>query len=553
MPTEVIGRGLTVWDYSIIVVYGLAVLGIGWWCSRRQTSTEEYFLGGRKMGWLIVGLSTMATLVSTITYLTIPGEIIKNGPGVLWSHVSVFAAFFVVGYLIIPRIMAHNIVSGYELLERQFGNGIRQAAAVLFLLIRLAWAGLVVYTCSIALTAMTGWPLEYILLGVGIVTTIYTVMGGIRAVLITDATQAVILFGGAILVVLFAMHDSHSVIGWWPNLSDSGTSVMLNWPHVPAFPTALSQRITISSVILMYFIWWVATASSDQMAIQRYLSTKNAATARKSFLTNAVANTLLGGMLALAGFALLGYFFKHLHLIPSLQSLNPNVGAQELQVWAGLSAHEQQFYTLTQNADKVFPWFIAHVLPPGISGLLLAALFSAAMSSISSGVNSITTVLIVDFEKLVARGLDQAAKLARAKALGIVVGAMIIAISFLQRLIQGNFMEIAQKINLFFVAPLAGLFFMAFFMKRTNKQGAWASIVVGILVGVFVAYYAEIYHWLTGKDGYISFTYTLPFSLGASLLIGYLVSLAFPPPEGCVADSLTLVDKKERASPEPGA
>ncbi len=98
-------------------------------------------------------------------------------------------------------------------------------------------------------------------------------------------------------------------------------------------------------------------------------------------------------------------------------------------------------------------------------------------------------------------------------------------------------MEVAQKINLFFVAPLAGLFFMAFYMKRTNKQGAWASVIVGFLVGVFVAYYAEIYRWLTGREGYISFTYTLPFSLGACLLTGYLVSLAFPPPRGGTTDS----------------
>ena len=550
MPSDVIREGLTAWDYLVIILYGSMVLGIGWWCARRQTSTEEYFLGGRRMNWLIVGLSIMATLVSTITYLTFPGEIIKNGAGVLWGSLSVFLAFLVVGYLIIPRIMAHNIVSGYQLLELQFGYGIRQAAAVLFVLTRLAWAGLVVYTCSVALAAMTGWPLGYLLVGVGAVTIIYTVMGGIRAVMITDTIQAFILFGGAVLVVLFVMYQSHSLTAWWPNLSNPESNSMLNWPHVALFPTALSQRITVFSIVLMYFIWWIATASSDQMAIQRYLSTRDASAARKSFLTNAVANGLLGVVLALCGFALLGYFLHNLDLIPSLKTLNPNAGTHELQEWARLSHREQQFYALTSNADKVFPWFIAHILPPGISGLLLAALFSAAMSSISSGVNSITTVLMVDFERIFARGLDQVAKLSRARALGIAVGAVIIAVSFLQQLIRGNFMEIAQKVNLFFVAPLAALFFMAFFMKRANKQGAWAGIIVGFLVGVFIAYYAEICHWLTGKEGYVSFTYTLPFSLAASLVVGYLVSLAFPPPKGYATDSLALTGETERESLE---
>jgi len=531
VPSDAVHQGLTPWDYTIVFAYGAAMLTVGWYFSRRQTDTEEYFLGRRNMHWLIVGLSTMATLVSTITYLTTPGEIIKNGPGVLWGSLSVFFAFFFVGYLVIPRIMAHKITSGYELLEMQFGRGIRQAAAVLFVLIRIAWMGLVVFTCSVALSAMTGWRLEYILIGVGVVTTVYTAIGGIRAVMITDVTQATILFSGAVIVVAYAMIHAHSLTGWWPDFGNREMMAMLDWPRVPVFPTALSQRITVLSIILMYVIWWVATASSDQMAIQRYLSTKNAAVARRSFLTNAFANLFLGIVLALCGFALLGYFLKNLDLLPSLKALSPNAGPEVFGKVAALDGLPQKYFTLREGADKLFPWFIAHILPPGLSGVLLAALFSAAMSSISSGVNSITSVLMVDFRGIFARNLHESKRVARARTIGFCVGATAILVSFLQRLIQGNFMEIAQKINLFFVAPLGALFLMAFFMKRVNKQGAWASIVAGVLVGVFVAYYAEIYKWLTGNDGYISFTYTLPFSLAASLIVGYLVSLAFPPPE----------------------
>lgn len=200
MPDNIAHHGLNAWDYAVVAAYALAMLGVGLYYARRQTTLGEYFLGGRRMNWVIVGISTMATLVSTISYLTTPGEIITNGFGILWAWASMVVAFFVIGCLVIPRIMAHDVVSGYHLLEHQFGSGIRRAAAALSAFTRVAWVGLVVYTCSCALSTMTGWPIEGILVAVGIVTTAYTVMGGPRCVLITDVIQAVILFAGAAVV-----------------------------------------------------------------------------------------------------------------------------------------------------------------------------------------------------------------------------------------------------------------------------------------------------------------------------------------------------------------
>ena len=549
MSSEVIVNALTIWDYLVVIAYGVGMLAIGWACSRTQDSTEEYFLGGRGMHWLLIGLSTMATLVSTITYLTTPGELIKNGFGYLWSQAAVFIAFFPIGFIIIPRIMAHRIVSGYQLLEAQFGMGIRRAAAVLFVLTRLAWSGLVIYTCSVALAAMTGWRIEYILVGVGVVTTAYTSAGGIRAVIWTDTSQAVILILGAVIVVVYAMFKAQSFTGWLPDLSVPEARAFLHWPQVPAYPTSItrvvadqSQRITVIGIIVYYVTWWIATASSDQMAIQRYLSTKNAAVARKSFLTNAFANVFLGAVLAGCGLALLGFFMVNLDVLPALNILKPDVKPDELQHWMSLGVTAKQYYTLTHAADKVFPWFIAHILPPGVSGLLLAALFAAAMSSISSGISSISTVLMVDFEHVFARGLGPDAQVRRAKLMGVFIGAVAIGISFLQKMIQGNFMEVAQKINGFFIAPLAALFIMAFFMKRCNRQGAWVSIVVGFLVAAFISYYTEITTWYHTsylhradyEPVYMSFTFILPVALAASLLSAYIVSLFFPAPEKSV-------------------
>lgn len=283
-------------------------------------------------------------------------------------------------------------------------------------------------------------------------------------------------------------------------------------------------------IVLHQFIWWIAASSSDQLTIQRYLSTRDAASARRSFLTNAVAGLLLGVSLALVGFALLGFFTHNPQLIPPVDGPGGlGLGADAAGEARRLGGLEGRLYVLTHGADKLFPWFIAHVLPPVVSGLLLAALFSAAMSSVSSGVNSVTTVLMVDFPERFARVSTARGIVARARGVGIAVGTLAILVAFVQQYIKGNFMEVAQKVNLFFIAPVAALFLMAFFMKRSNAAGAWAAMGSGFLVGVLVSYYSEIVKALTGRDAYISFTYILPFSLGASLLAGYLFSLPFAP------------------------
>ena len=527
--------GLDYWDLLVVVAYMLWMLGIGVYYARRQTDTDEYFLGGRGMHWMIVGISTMATLVSTITYLTTPGEIVANGFGVLWAQVPVYLAFPIIGYLIIPRIMAHKgLVSGYQLLEQQFGMGIRQAAAFLFVLTRIAWTGLVVYTCSRAVSGMTGWPLAWVIISVGLITISYTTMGGIRAVIITDVTQAVILFGGALAVVGFAMWTAHSFTAWWPNLHDPVVSGGLAWPKVKTFSFDLTDRITVLGIIFMYFVWWIATASSDQLAIQRYLSTQDEKAARKSWLANAVSNTMVGVMLVLCGVALIGFFLQNSSLIPPIGDLllnaKPGVLEEVTRKMAGMTATQQQVFAIKTGGDDLFPWFIAHILPSGLAGVLIAALFSAAMSSVSSGVNSITTVLMVDFPKLFTGDLDERGKVRRARIIGISVGAVAIIVSFAQNLIKGNFMEVAQKVNGFFIAPMAALFFMAFFVKRITKAGAWASIFSGFFIGVIVSYFGEISKALTGHEVKVSFMYILPFSMIGAILIAYLVSVFFPTP-----------------------
>lgn len=494
-------------DFVMIAAYASGMLLIGWWSSRRQKSTEEYFVAGRGIGSFVVGISMIATLLSSISYLATPGEMIQYGPGYLWGLAAAPISFLVVGYLVIPRIMRHKITSGYELLHERFGMNIRQTASVLFILVRVLWMGFIVFTCSGAVAAITGIDLWLVLILVGVFATIYTVMGGIRAVMMTDVVQFVILFGGALLAVAYVTYLCEG-FSWWPDLS-SPQLATLTWDKVKIWSFNPFDRITVVSMLVNGSAWWICTSTSDQTVIQRYLCTRNAKQARRSLLICLVGDTAIGLALGLVGIALLGFF---LAFPDRLLDTSASVAAQ---------------------ADKLFPHFIGAILPQGVSGLLVAALFAAAMSSLDSAISSIGSVLMTDFKASFARGCgdDQARLVRRAKWIGLCIGLAGIALSYTNFLVPGNLVEKASRISNFFVVPMFVLFALAFFVKFSTPKGAWTSIIVGFLAGVFFSYYHQIvnaFKWLVGdvsETGDFSFVLIMPLSVVVSLLAGIVVSL----------------------------
>lgn len=505
-------------DFVVIAVYAMGMLFIGWWSSRRQKTTEEYFVASRGVGSMVVGISMIATLLSTISYLSAPGEVIKNGPGYMWGLAGSPIAFVIVGYLVIPRIMRHRISSGYELLHNRFGMTIRQAAAVLFILVRALWMGLIIFTCSGAVTAITGFPLPYVLALVGIFATIYTVMGGIRAVMITDVVQFIILFGGALLAVAYVTYHCGG-LSWWPDWS-SPQLAELAWQKVKIFSFNPFDRITVVSMVLTGSAWWICTTTSDQVVIQRYLCTRDTRQARRSLLICLIGDTSITLVLLVVGFALAGFFLRF----------------PEKLVDASASVAGQ--------ADRLFPHFIGAILPQGVSGLLVAALFAAAMSSLDSGISSIGSVLMTDFKATFAHGCgdDQHRLMRRAKWIGLCIGLVGIALSYTNFLVPGNLVEKAHRLSSFFVVPMFVLFALAFFVKFSTPAGAWTSIIVGFLAGVFFSYYQQIvnlYKWFAGDASVtaeFSFVLIMPLSIVCSLLSGIIVSLftklrAIPPGE----------------------
>jgi SSS family solute:Na+ symporter len=494
-------------DWAVIAVYALGMLSVGWYYSRRTTTQEEYLLGGRRMSPLMVGISFFASLFSCISYLAWPGEIIKFGPMILGAILAYPLIGLVVGWLMIPFIMRLKITSAYEILELRFGPAVRTLGSLLFLSLRLMWMSVIIYAMAtkvlVPLSGLPHWTIPIVCAALVFVTMVYTAMGGLRAVVITDVLQAFILFGAAIVTLVAVTIYLGGVGAWWPS------HWLAHWPE-PKFGYDPTQRVTLFAIVLANFTWYVCTSASDQIAVQRYLSTRDAKAARTVLFSSLVADTIVTLILAAVGFAVLAYFQMYPHLLSDGQ-------------------------TALADADKLFPQFIIVGLPVGLSGLVVAGLLACAMSALSAGINSTCSVFTVDIlDRL--RGKNQAAEAGRVGQLRYVsffIGAVVVALSLFVNMVQGNLLEICYKVVNLLTAPLAGLFFLAMFVPWARAFGALVGAACGLVVVVAISYWKELagvpgidlLKETTGLPDEISFLWAMPLSLVVEFVVGALVSL----------------------------
>ena len=484
-----IEAGIAIVDWIVIVAYALGMIGVGWYCSRRATTTEDYMLGGRAMKPWAVGLSLFATLFSTLTYLAIPGEMIMHGPMIAAQIVIFPLIILVVGWVLIPRIMKFKVTSAYEILETQLGIGVRMLGVSFFLGMRLLWMSLIIYvTTSQVLVLLLGWDesaTPYICAVLGIVTVIYTSMGGLRAVVITDVVQTFILLGGAALTILLITVDLGGVGAWWPTQWDPAWDPPKIWFDTDA-------RMTVAMASLFAFTWYVCTAGADQMAIQRFLATRDVKAARSMYSTSLFINALVMVFLSILGLALLAWF-----------QANPNMLVEG--------------QTIATSADTLLLRFIVIGLPNGVSGLIVAALLAAAMSSLSSGINSSCLVITVDFvERFRAADRPQTDHVRLAKYVSWLLGIVVVGLSFGVGMVPGNLLEVTYKLLTLPVAPLFVLFYMAMFVPWSTPFGTIVAAAASIAVAIGIAFFEFMG---------LGFIWIIPVSLIVGIVVGLLASL----------------------------
>ncbi|MCK5923666.1 MAG: hypothetical protein KAG66_22220, partial [Methylococcales bacterium] len=226
------GQGLATIDWVIIVLYAVGTVFLGWFYGRKQASTKEYFTGSGKMNPVLIGISLFASLLSTITYLSQPGEIISKGPVFLVNYLAYPLIFLIVGFVVLPIYMKHRVTSAYELLEENLGLSVRLLGATMFLLLRLVWMSLLILAATKAFCSIAGIADEWItpmVVLIRVISLIYASLGGLRAVVITDLMQTLLLYGGAFLVVAVVTYKMGG-FGWFPTEWNAG------WDTQPLFP-----------------------------------------------------------------------------------------------------------------------------------------------------------------------------------------------------------------------------------------------------------------------------------------------------------------------------
>jgi len=539
MPVE--EPGLHWLDWFVILLYAGGTIALGVYFSKRQKSSDEYFTGGGNMNPLLIGVSLFATLLSTISYLGMPGESAGKGPVYFVGMLAHPITFLIVGYLMLPYYMKHRVTSAYELLEIRLGYQFRVLGALLFLLLRLIWMSVLLKFAGDAMVTMLdvdpSWNLLIVAI-IGLVAIIYTSLGGLQAVVITDLIQTILLYGGA-LTVLAIVTWNFGGFSWIP------TEWPSDWKSQPVFPESLATRVTWFGSILMTLVWYVATLGGDQTTVQRFMATRDAAGARKALLTQLIVGVVVGVTLCMVGIALMAHFHELRDSRPQQQKdeivayeqFNENFQAakerypSDEELLTALDWNEQTLDQTRDNligADQWFPRFISHSLPIGLAGLVIAAMFAAAMSSLDSGVNSITAVVMTDFVQRNRRQeISERQHLLMSRGMAVAIGVIVVLGSMGAGAIEGNIMAVTQKSVNLFTTPIFALFYYSVFAKRVHPVGVWAGTIVGSVVAILVAFSGQICYWLHVGIGFDPATVGAPIESKMDALTGI-------PYEACV-------------------
>jgi SSS family solute:Na+ symporter len=487
-------------DHAAVAAY-LGVLALmGWHFSRRQRSGEEYFLASRSVPWLAVGMSIIATLMSSLTYLSEPGEVWQSGiTSLLGKTWAMLAEMVIVLIFFIPLLMRFRFVSAYEYLGYRFSPAARTLAVVFFVCLVVAWMGFVVLAMARAVSTVTGMNLWLVTVTVGMVGTIYTIVGGMRAVIWKDVLQVILMLGGCFICLIYISWRTGGT--WLPDWLQAATDAGKG-PTLASFDPF--QRVSVLTFGLTMFVWHACTHLGNQMVVQRYFSCSDLPAARRSFATAVSFGLIINTLLVFVGLAIF-YFYR--------------AGLGELALDP----------SVRREADMIFPTFMARELPPGLAGAVIVAVLSAAMSTIDAGINAIATVISCERDRphgcdpgVAARsGADQV-RFARIVTLvaGLCITASAYALDTLVR--DRNILEMMPRSFNCFLMPLGTLFLLGMFAPFVGKRAAVLAALAAFATAVSIAYGKDLY----GLEKDLSFTWVLPGALGVGLAVGMIVGLA---------------------------
>ncbi len=441
------------WDYSMIVIYLAAVLAIGLYCSRGNKTAEKYLMAGRQLPFFAVGMACVMALLSSVSLVMVPGEIYNNGLTLFLVQNTLVTLLSIPCYLIFTRFYFRlGSFTPYEYLEYRYDKTVRGVIAAAVFYTRTMYLGMVIYTTAKIFEAAYNWPPFFSILLVGVFAVFYTFKGGATAVIWTDVLQFVVLFGTffAVICILCYKIDGGAVAAI--------TTAFEQGRGAPQFSDPNFYKLTPYLRLLFFLMVWngiispLTTACSDQIIIQRLLSTKNWKEGFKAQCVSTGFSAIFTLALWFVGLAVFTYYFQ-----------NPDPSIKE---GAG---------------DKAFFHFVATELPTPLPGIFIAGMLAAIMSTLSSGLNSMATIWLKEFHvKFINKNLDAAGEVRISKLATLYLGLFVMIFGFLLEY-SGNFLKqsVAEVQTLFVIFGTAVLpaFLLAVLSKRANSTLIWAFTV----------------------------------------------------------------------------
>ncbi|HEY1053290.1 MAG TPA: sodium/solute symporter [Prosthecobacter sp.] len=437
-------------DYTIFGVYLAVSVSVGLFSARGSKSLGDYFLAGRGMNSALVAMSILAALFSGISYLAGPADVYKNGFAFAYVVLAFFIATPFTTIWMLPKFYQSRFFTAYQFLEERFSLPVRLLASGLFIFRVLLWLAAATYAPALALEKVTGMPLWITILASGVLTTLYTALGGMRAVIWTDVMQFIVLFGGQLMIVFVALGKIPGGLGgvWDTALADHRLDLSLSF--------SMSERVNLGAVLIAGAFLHLVQMATDQVSVQRYLSAGSLKESQRSLWIKLWF--VLPVLVLFYGTGLVLYAFYKAHGDPMA---------------AGLIAKE----------DQILPFFVVTQLPAGLPGLLIAAIYAASMSTISAGLNSLASATMVDFKQRLSNapeGTEQQ-QVGSARWITVGYGVLVMGLAFLVDLMPGNLVESVNTVIGLIGGPLLGLFFLGMFTKRATTRGALYGCLIGFV------------------------------------------------------------------------
>lgn len=478
-----LGQSFGALNWAIVIAYLIGNLVLGWAMSRRISTAEDYNFGDRSTPWWAIGISVMATYVSALSFLGGPAWAYGDGMAALAIHINYPLVIFVVVVFFLPFFFNSGLSSIYEYLERRFGSSSRTVMSLLFMMSQSITTATILTATAIVVTFVTGIEPRTAIIAMSAIVVLYTLMGGMNAVIWTDVLQGVILFIGAGIVLYFVLTDVAPMSGALDFLAREGKLNPLD--------TSLDITIapTVWSGVIAMTLFHITVYGANQMMVQRAMAARNIGDAKKSYL-----------MMGYGAFFIYFLFFF--------------IGALLFVHYEGRPFEQSNEIILT---------FANALAIPGLMGILVAAVLSASMSSLSSAFNSLSTVSVVDFYKPFVKSNAKERHYLNASRVFTLVWAVIVipmAFAFIES--GGSILETLSKVGSYLVGAKLTMFGLGFFSKHANERGLLIGVVAGFVSLALVTGFAGF----EGLYPQLAWPWYVVLGGGVNLVVAWVASVA---------------------------